>query len=236
MVRLRDDPSDTEVSFERGSREAYLTAVLEENDYRCASCKASIFETGLFARAEAAPADEYGRLTFTTAATVLECAGCGDGRGLHVGFPKSDEALKRMRAALHEMPPDDGEVDTASGTPASAESTTEPVSTPVDTHDQPEQTHEEIKYKTPWTYFGSHEVTKPSHLALGTEIESKYCVGGQDESEDGVEGSSSRPDGVLSEDPRKPASGSCEDAGESGENARGSLADRVRAALARLAR
>jgi len=236
MVRLRDDPSDTEVIFEGGSKEEYLTAVLDENDYRCQACGTSIFEAGLFAKDEVTPASTRdGRLMFRTAAATLECASCADGTGLHVGFPKSDEALKRMRAALHETPTDDG-VESTDDPPDAAESSTDPVSAPAAPPDQTDTDHEEIRYKTPWTYHGPHEVTKPSHPALGTEIESKHLVGGQDEAETDHSESPSEDSGIIDGDPRTPPAESAEDARQPEEEAGGSLADRVRAALARLAR
>ena len=235
MVRLRDDPSDTDVIFEGGSKEEYLTAVLEANDYRCESCGTSIFEAGLFAKDEVTPSSaREGPLMFRTAAATLECASCADGTGLHVGFPKSDEALKRMRAALHETPTDD-DVESTDDPPDAAESPTD-TAAGADTPDPTETDYEEIRYKTPWTYHGPHEVTKPSHPALGTEIESKHLVGGQDEAENDQSESPSEDSGIIEGDPRTPPTESAEDAGQPDEEPDRSLADRVRAALARLAR
>jgi hypothetical protein len=235
MVRLRDDPSDTDVIFEGGSKQEYLTAVLEENDYRCETCGTSIFEAGLFAKDEVTPSSARdGPLMFRTAAATLECASCADGTGLHVGFPKSDEALKRMRAALHETPTDD-DVESTDDPPDAADSSTDTAAA-ANSPDQPETDYQEIRYKTPWTYHGPHEVTKPSHPALGTEIESKHLVGGQDEAETDQRESPSEDSGIIDGDPRTPPADSAEDAGQPEEGAGGSLADRVRAALARLAR
>lgn len=224
MVRLRDVPADVDVHYPGGSRDRYLTRLLEAKDYRCETCGASVLDTALFATAEASRSSvEHADWAFTTEAASLECAGCGGGVGVHVGLPKNDTALQKMRDVL----------DAADDTPpaeSSSTATSRRDPTPGDSAahrdgDVPREAPPKVLYKTPWTKRAPDELEKPEHPAIALPFDEQMVV------EDSIAGVSTDHPTVIDGDPRAAAEG-----GESSHAETTSLVERVRAALARLAR
>jgi len=101
MVRLRDDVPIDKIVWNGGSKKAFLTKVLERNDYRCESCGVTILETGLFVTATS---HKSGYLPekhlFAAVDATLKCADCGDGEGVQAGFPEDEKALEQMRKSV----------------------------------------------------------------------------------------------------------------------------------------
>lgn len=224
MVRLRDVPSDVDVHYPGGSRNRYLTRLLEHKDYRCEGCGASVLDTALFANAEASRSSlEHGDWAFTTGSASLECASCGGGDGVHVGLPKNDSALQKMRDALDAA--DETPAADSPSTSSGPREMTAAESTATQDDSSASGQPPEVLYKTPWTKLAPQELEKPEHPAVALPFDETKFV------EESMSGVSTDHPSVLEDDPREPEGG-----GESVTDENGSLVERVRAALARLAR